>query len=203
MIRNAAASATIAFLTGCGGSLYVADENWNAQPGIPFRATEVYVMRGVLNKHTEGKDCDNTPFVRTLPLPAGAQYFVAFKGAMLAKSEFSVNFGPNGTLSSVTLNSEPGASETLRATSDLLKYALPVATAATGGGLLGTTFNVSTPFPVSPEVAKMMKEMAKRDTEISPPDGAEPPKAPPKIACNSGEDKVTLLPLSADLEKYR
>ncbi|MEP7068682.1 MAG: hypothetical protein ABI789_05550 [Usitatibacter sp.] len=113
-------------LSGCAGSLHVYDQNKTEIIGVPFRAAEVYVRTGFHGKLAKGgATCVKTPFVDVVSLPTGAQYYVAAKTAMLAKTSFHIKYNEAGGVSEIGLDSEPSA-DTIKGAGEFLKAALPL-----------------------------------------------------------------------------
>ena len=114
-------------LSGCSGQLKVFDSDQKEVAGLPFRAVEVYRKEGIRTAHNKGGNCTPIQFSHLVSLPTGAQYFVNASSAELAKTEFTIKYTEAGTLSEVTLNSEPAAAEPIKAVNELAKTLLPVA----------------------------------------------------------------------------
>lgn len=113
-------------ITGCASDLKVWDKNKAAAKGVPFRTAELYVRSGIYTKHSKLKDCVPAPFVKTTALPTGALYYVNVDTAQMAKTSFTVKLHDNGTLSEVTMNSEPssaGIDSITNALTELLPFA--------------------------------------------------------------------------------
>lgn len=115
-----------AFLAGCSGKLVVTDATGKPQAGIPFKTSQVWLEQGTYTKSTKGTACDtSTPFAKLTSLATGPVYFLQPEGAALSKTAFSAKFNEDGTLQEISFNSEPAAADTIKATTDLLKTALP------------------------------------------------------------------------------
>lgn len=134
-------------VAGCASHLNVWDGAGAEVNGVPFRASQVYVKSGERNRHSEGGDCTNVPFVQTVALPTGQQYFVNVDPAELSKTGFSLSFNDNGSLSELSLNTEPAGADTVEAVTSALTSLLPFA------GVTAEAPEVSTPNPTGPHPA--------------------------------------------------
>lgn len=115
-------------LSGCASDLRVWDAQNNELRGVPFRAPELYKVRGVYNIHTElGSACTPAPFEKTVALPTGSQYFANVRPAQLSKSEFGMTFSDGGSLASITMNTQPAGADTINAVTTALSTLLPFA----------------------------------------------------------------------------
>lgn len=123
--------------TGCAGELLVYDEDQQSVKGVPFRAAEVYVKKGIYSKHSKGGSCTSTPFVDTISLPTGSKYFVSAKSAQFNKTAFHIKFTDIGAVAEIGLDSEPAAAETLKASNDLIKTLFPSLAASSAGAAGG------------------------------------------------------------------
>lgn len=154
-------------LCSCASSLKVWQGDTTVS-GIPFRSSEAYVKTGVHNRHSEqGENCTPTEFTTTISLGTGELYYVNLKPAQLAKSGFSVKLTDSGTLAEVGMNTEPAASETVKATGETLASLLPFA------GII-------------PKAAPGPESAA----ALPAPRAASPP------ACDAGEVRVKFIPLA-------
>ena len=129
-VRASICAALLIGLAGCSGTLKVFDAQQQEIKGVPFRATEVYVKKGMHTLLASGGDCTPADFVEIVSLPTGAQFYITAKSSSFAKTAFHVKFTDEGALSEVGLDSEPAAAESIKATTDLLKTIV----AAAGGG---------------------------------------------------------------------
>ncbi|MFM0522673.1 hypothetical protein PQR08_35170 [Caballeronia jiangsuensis] len=117
-----------ATLISCSGDLSTALDPEGRKPvhGILIKTSQVWVEEGTYTKLSKGGPCDtSTPFFRLVSLPTGPTYYVRPNTAALNKTSFSVKLNDDGTLQELSFNSEPAAADALKATSDLLKAALP------------------------------------------------------------------------------
>jgi hypothetical protein len=148
--------------SGCASQLQV----WNdagAVNGVPFRASEVYVKSGFRNRHSEeGENCTRTPFVQTVALPTGRQYYVNVDPADLAKTGFSLSFNDNGSLSELTLNTEPAGADTIEAVTSALTSLLPFA------GVTAEQPEPSQPDPSGPAPASVACDVGEADVSFVP-----------------------------------
>jgi hypothetical protein len=139
MLRIIATSSAL-LLTGCASSLQVWDAQRSPIEGVPFRAAEVYRVRGTYTRHTEhGEACTRAPFERTTSLPTGNLYFANVHAAEFAKTEFGMTFAESGALASITMNSEPTAPQTIEAVTTALSTLLPFAGVRAAGAAESTT----------------------------------------------------------------
>lgn len=114
-------------LAGCASSLNVYDSSGTKIKGVPFRASEIYLRSGIHNKHSEkGDDCTPTQYVQTVTLATGAQFYANVDPAQLATTGFTMKLTDAGSLSEITLNTQPSAADTAKAAGDLLTAALPL-----------------------------------------------------------------------------
>lgn len=94
--------------------------------GIPIRQSESYILSGKHTKRKKGGPCSPNSFFQPIFLPTGDLYFINVESGPLASSEFSVALSDNGTLKSVSLNSENKAKDVLEGATTFIKDALPV-----------------------------------------------------------------------------
>lgn len=117
-----------ALLGGCASDLEIFADPSGASPvaGVPFHVPELYVREGVYTKASKGGDCDKAPFVETEALPLGPLYYASVKPAQFAKTGFAMKFNDKGTLSEVTLNTEPSSVDALKNAGELVKAVTPL-----------------------------------------------------------------------------
>lgn len=118
-----------ASLAGCASNLEVfADRQGVATrvAGIPFHTPELYVREGVYKQSAKGGNCDPTPFIETEALALGPLYYANVDPAQFAKTGFVMKFNDKGTVSEVTLNTEPSSMEALKSASELVKAVTPL-----------------------------------------------------------------------------
>lgn len=125
------------FLTACAASLEIFDSSNNSVKGVPFRAPALYVFSGdftMYSKDTkdpnEEKNCVDAPFFEIHSLPLGEQYYANVETALLAKSEFSIQFAEQGTLKEIALNSDTTVDDVASGVTKLLSITSPIP----GGG---------------------------------------------------------------------
>jgi hypothetical protein len=113
-------------LAGCSGTLKVFDENQKEIAGMPFKTAEVFVRQGTYTKLAKGGDCTLSPFIDTVSLPTGAQYFVMATSSSFAKTAFHIKYNDAGAVAEVGLDSEPAGAENIKAASELIKTVAPI-----------------------------------------------------------------------------
>lgn len=95
-------------LAACSADLVISkdeDAKEVVEGGVPFRLAEPWVATGDFTKHSEGGDCDDSPFTEHLSLPSGGIYYASVDIKDFAKSEFSIALNENGTLNTLSSNS--------------------------------------------------------------------------------------------------
>lgn len=105
--------------------------------GIPVVAYQpAWVQREFTIKPKEGHpdaECTSPKTETSLEtLPIGGTYGVKFEPSWFGKGEFTIDLNENGTLKTLTLNSDPQFAENLGAATEFLKTIVPVPPAAAG-----------------------------------------------------------------------
>jgi hypothetical protein len=124
-----------ALLAGCASDLEIFADKDGLMPGVPFHTPELYVRHGVYTKASKGGACDQkTPFVEVEALPLGPLYYASIKPAQFAKTGFVMKFNDKGSLSEITLNTEPSSGEALKSAGELIKAVTPILGVGAPGG---------------------------------------------------------------------
>ena len=159
-------------LSGCSTSLKVWDENRTAVDGVPVRISQTYEVKGMLTGHSKvGKNCDPTPFYRTMSLPTGRLYYVNIEPGSLAENAFDVQFTDQGSLKSVSLNSKPAPKEAVE-------------------GVVGLATDVIFP------VLGIGGDDANSSPVVGPQNSSSVTRLPDKPSCDVGETGVSVSVLN-------
>lgn len=128
------------FSSGCASHLEITENKSGLAvvvPGVPFHAPELYVREGTFKTAAKGGACNPTPFLETEVLPLGPMYYANVKPAEFAKTGFSIKFNDKGTVSEITLNTEPSAGDALKSAGDLITAVSPLLGVAAAAPALG------------------------------------------------------------------
>ena len=130
-------------VTGCASKLEVYGANGTKLPGLPIRGTELYVKTVTHDKLKDGGECARTTASEVVTIPTGDVYYVNLAAGELSKSALSLKLTATGTVSEVSVNSEPSSdaikAATTAATSLLPSLGVLPATAGKASAPVGAT----------------------------------------------------------------
>lgn len=115
-------------LSSCASQLVVSNAPSTANSeiaGIPVARPMTVIEQSFLTEHSSESSCKRVSSERFVSIAGPETYYVSLDAAQFGGSEFELKLNENGTLASVSINSEPAPTEAASALGTLASEVLP------------------------------------------------------------------------------